>query len=184
MLINTLTQHISYTKDTMERWFLIYCKSKQDTRARENLLRQGFDVYQPTINVVKEKFGCRPRIQCEALFPRYLFIKVDPAVKSIAPVLSTYGVVNFVKFGDRYATADDSLVAEIKNRTDKIISENNPLEYYKEGDDIFVNGQGFDNVKAIFCSLNGEKRATILMGLLGRESALTVPVEFLSRAMV
>lgn len=159
----------------MGKWFLVYCKSKQDTRAEENLARQGFNVFRPTINIVKSKIGRQSYVQCESLFPRYVFIHVNPEITSLAPVKSTFGVAGFVKFGNEYATASESLIDEIKQNINKQISLRNDRETFKQGDDVYVDGCGFDHVKAIYHNPCGEQRAMILMDILGSESKILVP---------
>lgn len=165
----------------MDKWFLVYCKARQEARAEENLIRQGFDVFRPTINIIKSRIGCKNSTVCESLFPRYLFINVDTSVKSIAPVVSTYGVSNFVKFGDKYATASKSLIDEIKSTASMQASIISGREVIQGGDDIYVNGHGFDRVKAIYCNPCGDMRAVILMNILGNETRLSVPVETISK---
>lgn len=165
----------------MSSWFLIYCKSRQEVRAEENLVRQGFDVFRPTINVVKAKIGCQNTVKSEPLFPGYLFIKVDPSVKSIGPVHSTLGVSNFVKFGDSYAVASDTLIDNIKLNVDRQNVFTKDGHSLKSGDEIYVHGHGFDQVKAIYCNACGYERAIILMTILGRESKLMVPTNCLSK---
>lgn len=164
----------------MIKWFLIYCKPKQETRAEINLSRQGFTVFRPTINVIKSKIGCQNSVVSESLFPRYLFVQVDPDIKSIAPILSTLGVSGFVKFGDRYAVASDTLISEIRSN----IVEQSVLvgssEAIKKGDEIYVDGHGFDQVKAIYCNPCGNMRAIILMNILGKETKITVPTSCIS----
>lgn len=167
----------------METWFLIYCKPRQDIRAEENLTRQGFHVFRPTINVIKAKIGCENSISCESLFPRYVFIKVNAEVQSIAPVLSTLGVASFVKFGDKYATVSERLINEIKINAEAQAAMAGSTEAIKEGDEIYVNGCGFDQVKAIYYNPCGNMRALILMNIMGKEARLSVPVESISKVV-
>lgn len=165
----------------MNKWFLIYCKPKQDTLAENNLIRQGFIVFRPTINVAKSKIGCKDYYSCESLFPRYLFIQVDPKIKSIAPVVSTFGVSGFVKFGDQYATASEALINEIKTNVKKqaLLAER-PTDLIA-GDEIYIDGHGFSHMKAIYCNPCGNERAMILMNILGKESRLTVSMQCLTK---
>ncbi|MES2826131.1 MAG: transcription/translation regulatory transformer protein RfaH [Pseudomonadota bacterium] len=167
----------------MGTWFLIYCKPKQDIRAEENLMRQGFHVFRPTINVIKAKIGCENSISCESLFPRYVFLNVNPEVQSIGPVLSTLGVASFVKFGDRYATVSERLINEIKVNAETQSLAAGSREAIKEGDEIYVNGCGFDQVKAIYYNPCGNMRALILMNIMGKEARLSVPVESISKVV-
>jgi transcriptional antiterminator RfaH len=165
----------------MNTWFLIYCKPKQENRAEENLKRQGFDVFNPSIKVVKNTIGLKSVVKSEPLFPRYLFIKTDPNIKSVAPISSTFGVANFVKFGDRHATAPDSLISEIKFNLEKQIAFIGSREAIQKGDEIYVSGHGFDQMKAIYCNPCGNMRAIILMNILGKETKLLVPLESLAK---
>lgn len=167
----------------MHKWFLVYCKTRQEGRAEENLLRQGFDVFRPTIDIVESKIGRQITVKCKPLFPRYIFVKVDPEVKSIAPVLSTLGVCCFVKFGDRYAIAPESLIKDIRSNSASYSSLYIDRQSIKKGDDIYVDGHGFDQVKAIYCNPCGNTRATILMNILGNQSMLLVPNECISKAV-
>lgn len=168
----------------MGKWFLIYCKPGQDTRAEQNLIRQGFKVFRPVIQVVKSKIGCKDVVRSESLFPRYIFIRVDPEARSISPVLSTFGVSNFVRFGDNYATAPDAMIEEIRSTMEKhkaLSARNNALE---NGDEVYVSGAGFDQVRALYLSPCGEKRAMILLNILGKESHLVVPKEYLTKKAI
>jgi transcriptional antiterminator RfaH len=167
----------------MNKWFLIYCKPKQETRAEINLSRQGFTVFRPTVHVIKQKIGCENSVACESLFPRYLFVQVDPDIKSIAPIVSTLGVSSFVKFGDRYATASEALINEIKSNIDDQSVLVGSSEAIKKGDEIYVDGHGFDQVKAIYCNPCGNMRAIILMNILGKEARIMVPTECMSKIL-
>ncbi len=166
----------------MNTWFLIHCKPKQEIRAEENLIRQGFEVFRPVISVLKSKIGCKSYVVQESLFPRYLFVRIDPQIRSISPVYSTFGVANFVKFGERYATMSDTLIEEIKvNVKNQAMLAGSP-EAIKKGDEIYVNGHGFDQMKAIYCNPHGKLRVIILMNILGKETRLTVPLAYISKA--
>ena len=165
----------------MEKWYLIYCKPGQDSRAELNLARQGFKVFRPTIKVVKERIGRSDTVRCESLFPRYVFIQVDPHTKSIAPAMSTYGVANFVKFGNRFAVAPDQLISEIVANVDTQIYLQEQRDRIKHGDEIYLNGHGFDQVRAIYCNPVGSQRAMILLNILGKEAKISVPTECISR---
>lgn len=164
----------------MEHWYLIYCKPGQDTRAEVNLIRQGFEVFRPTFDVIKRRTSGKPLVKTMSLFPRYLFIYADPEVQSLSPVISTFGVANFVKFGDRYATAPAELIDEIK----RLAEQAEPLDTqtFKQGEQIFVDGHGFERVSAIYCNPCGDSRSMILMDILGKTSRLSVPTECLNKA--
>ncbi|MES2674931.1 MAG: transcription/translation regulatory transformer protein RfaH [Pseudomonadota bacterium] len=167
----------------MNKWFLIYCKPKQETRAEINLSRQGFTVFRPSVQVINQKPGYENSAVCESLFPRYLFVQVDPDIKSIAPIVSTLGVSCFVKFGDRYAIASEALISEIKSNIGNKSVLVGSSEAIKKGDEIYVDGHGFDQVKAIYCNPCGNMRAIILLNILGKEARIIVPNECMSKIL-
>ena len=166
----------------MNRWLLVYCKPKQDVRAEENLVRQGFEVFRPIIDISLHKIGSRSTTKRESLFPRYLFINVNPEVKSIAPVLSTYGVSSFVKFGNHYATASDELIALIQKKAEEQSLFYEEQQIFKKGDSVYLDGYGFDNVDAIYQNPCGDSRSLILINILGKKSQISVPVGSISKA--
>ena len=75
----------------MTNWYAVQTKPRQELVAEQNLQRQGFVTYLPRIRLRKRK---RNKLvdAVEPLFPRYLFIHVDPDQDSLAPVRSTLGV--------------------------------------------------------------------------------------------
>jgi transcriptional antiterminator RfaH len=164
----------------MDTWFLIYCKPAQDTRAEENLHRQGYIVFRPTIKV--NGLGRQRAFKRESLFPRYLFIKVDPEIKSIAPIQSTLGVTGFVKFGEIYATAPEWLIDKIKSDLDMQDPPGYGRDPYEQDDEMSVDGQGIQQIKALYYNPSGSERAMILMNILAKKSALTLPAGCLSKA--
>ena len=72
-------------------------------------MRQGFHVYLPRIQVRRHRRG-QWIDAVESLFPRYLFIRIDPHRSNIAPVRSTRGVVGLVRFGGQPAVVPDEVI--------------------------------------------------------------------------
>ncbi|MCG9029715.1 hypothetical protein LH433_10220 [Laribacter hongkongensis] len=56
-------------------WCLVHAKPRQETCALENLQRQGFQCYLPTLPSEKLRQGVLA-VADEPLFPRYLFIRL------------------------------------------------------------------------------------------------------------
>ena len=53
------------------------------------------------------------------MFPRYLFVAVDPDVQAWRAIRSTIGVADLVSFGDRPATVPQEIIDEILARQDE-----------------------------------------------------------------
>ncbi len=89
----------------IERWYAVSCKPRQEAVAEDNLLRQGFHVYLPRIRIRQRRR--RQWIDAvEVLFPRYIFIRVDPLRRSTATVRSTRGALGLVRFGGQPAVTE------------------------------------------------------------------------------
>ena len=83
-------------------WYAVCCKPRQESVAEDNLLRQGFHVYLPRIRI-RQRRRKQWLDAVEVLFPRYVFIRIDPLRRSTAAVRSTRGVVGLVRFGGQPA---------------------------------------------------------------------------------
>ncbi len=166
----------------MERWFVVCCKPRQELVAQENLLRQGFYVYLPRIKVKKR---CRGKWidVVEVLFPRYIFIRIDPVKNSIAPVRSTRGVVGLVRFGGQPAVLADEVIGALLQREDpdsSLHQESRPL--FCAGEAVKVLEGSLAGMEGIFVQEDGEKRVIVLLELLGKANKVRVNRDLVVRA--
>ena len=99
----------------IERWYAVCCKPRQEAVAEENLLRQGFQVYLPRIRMRQRRRGAWIDA-VEVLFPRYIFIRIDPKRRSTASVRSTRGAVGMVRFGGQPAVVPDAVIDALRER--------------------------------------------------------------------
>ena len=98
-----------------EYWYAVCCKPRQEAIAEENLLRQGYRVYLPRIQSQRHRHGQWTGV-VEALFPRYLFIRVAPTLRSTAPVRSTRGAICLVRFGGQPTVVPQEAIDTIVQR--------------------------------------------------------------------
>jgi transcriptional antiterminator RfaH len=156
----------------MKNWYLIKTKTKQEKIAVFNLENQNYQVYFPC-SIINNKNV--------VLFPGYLFIQLDELTQNWAPVRSTKGVINFVRFGLSYAKISDSLInfikANEKSTTEKIFN----LNQFKLGDSVQINEGVFKNFKAIFKSFESNDRVILLMKIMGQDQTLNVKKNLLVR---
>lgn len=158
----------------MESWFVVCCKPRQELIAQENLLRQGFRVYLPRIQVKRRRRGQWFDV-AEVLFPRYIFIQLDPVKNSIAPVRSTRGVVGLVRFGGQPAVVADEIMEALFQR------ENLASGFHQDDRPMFCVGEPVKLVEGplagmegVFVQEDGEKRVTVLLELLGKANEVRV----------
>ena len=85
----------------MKKWYLAYCKPKEEARARAHLAAQGVESYYPMVEIEKLRRGKRVP-QREPMFPNHLFIYVD--LEEVTPVTlkSTRGISRIIHFGKEW----------------------------------------------------------------------------------
>src|SRR5262245_43938276 len=98
-----------YRVSTADRWYLVFTQAQGEQTASINLGRQGYRVYCPRLQRRTLSRG-RWIERIVALFPRYLFVQLDAARQSLAPVRSTIGVAGIVRFGAEPALVPQGMV--------------------------------------------------------------------------
>jgi transcriptional antiterminator RfaH len=146
----------------MKQWYLLYTKPRQEKLALQHLQNQAYEVYLPLVQVEKIRQGVRSLVE-EALFPRYIFVRLDEVgSQSWAPIRSTVGVSQLVKFGSRFAQVSQDLVGWVQEQAKgaKLAPE------FNEGELVSITEGPFRGMDAIFKTYDGEKRAILLLNIL------------------
>lgn len=166
----------------VERWYAVCCKPRQEAVAEENLQRQGFRVYLPRIRIRQRRRG-QWIDAVEVLFPRYIFIRVDPLRRSTATVRSTRGVVGLVRFGGKPALVPDAVMEALLQREDAatgLHQDNRPL--LSAGEPVKLVDGPLAGMEGIFTQHDGHKRVIVLLELLGKANRVTVSRDWVARA--
>lgn len=148
-------------------WYLVHAKPRQEECALQNLERQGYQCYLPTIPSEKPSQGILT-ITDEPLFPRYLFIRLGlgETAKSWAPIRSTKGVSRLVRFGHEPAKIDDSLISLLKAQEET--AQRTPAPFFKPGDRVHLTDGAFAGIEGIFQMSDGERRVMVFIELLSK----------------
>ena len=101
----------------MKKWYLAYCKPKEEARARAHLAAQGVESYYPMVEVEKLRRGKRVP-QREPMFPNYLFIYVDLEVVTPVTLKSTRGISRIIHFGKEWSPVSSQLIYRLMSRDD------------------------------------------------------------------
>lgn len=163
-------------------WYVACCKPRQEVVAEENLLRQGFDVYLPRMKMARRRRG-QWLDTIEVLFPRYIFICLNPLLRSTASVRSTRGVVDLVRFGGQPAKVPGSVIDALLRRanSDSGLHEDiRPL--FNEGDLIRLVDGPLSGMEAVFAEQDGGKRVSVLLELLGKAHKVQVSRDWVAQA--
>ena len=166
----------------MDCWYGVCCKPRQEAVAEENLQRQGFHVYLPRIRITQRRRGQWVEV-VEALFPRYLFIRIDPFRRSAAPVRSTRGVVGLVRFGREPAVVPDEVIDALLKREDSasgLHQDNRPL--FCAGDPVKLVDGPLAGMEGVVAQEDGDKRVSVLLELLGKTNKIRVSRDSVARA--
>lgn len=159
-----------------QRWYLVYCKPRQETTAHCNLERQGYTAYLPRVRQSRRRGGHRAAI-ITPMFPRYLFIRLSDETDNWGPIRSTLGVVSLVRFGAQPASVPENLIELLRQREDDDGIQVLPAEEYSPGAKIRITEGGFAGYEAIFLARSGHDRVTVLLELLGRQTRTTVGLD-------
>jgi len=155
---------------TMESWYLLFCKSKQELRAQTNLQNQGFEVFFPEHKIERIVKG-RRTIRTSPLFPSYLFIKLDSQNCNFSAVKNTRGVSGFVAYSHKFQIVPEQLIAQLKSMSDMSeVTSSLP----KAGDVVYLNTESFKNVQAIYQESDGDMRSILLVNLLNKQVTVSV----------
>jgi len=158
-----------------KHWYLLTCKPAQDHIAEQHLINQGYEVYRPLVKRTKKRRGKMVEIT-ESLFPRYIFIHLNNTTDNWAPIRSTRGVANFVRFGTDPCKAPDELIKTLQSHEDELANKVIDLDKFKKGDTVLINTGPFKGLTAIFNNYhNSEMRSLILIEMMG--NLVKTPIE-------
>lgn len=162
-------------------WYLLFTKPRQEKCALENLERQGFQCYLPTLPSEKLRQGLLT-VSDEPLFPRYLFIRLGQgdSAKSWAPIRSTKGVSRLVSFGIESARVDDGLIELLRTQEASVQAE--PERLIKPGERVRLTDAPFAGIEGIYQMADGEHRVIVLIEILSKHVAVRVAPASLRKA--
>lgn len=145
----------------MLNWYAVHTRPRQEAIAELNLERQGYRSYLPRILLRKRRRDKWKKV-VEPLFPRYLFIQVDPNQQSLSPVRSTLGVAGIVRFGNRLHPVPDSVIGYIRQAKNPETSQQRADAWsHQPGNAVQILEGPLAGLSGIFQAANGEERATI-----------------------
>ncbi|MEF8721826.1 transcription termination/antitermination protein NusG [Candidatus Accumulibacter phosphatis] len=156
-------------------WYVCLTKPRREALAVRKLEEQGYEVFLPMLtHWEKTRAGWAKRQQ--VMFPRYGFVRCARPEQSIGPIRSTPGVSGLVSFGVLPAILDDGTLAAIRSLAErqarKVEEKVNP---FQAGDSVEVAAGPLKGMSGIVSAV-AEERVTIMLGLLGREKPVAVPV--------
>lgn len=168
----------------MRSWFAVQVKTGREREAKENLERQGVEVYLPT-TLQRISHARKVSWQERAFLPGYVFVNLAPEQRRWTSIRSTRGVVAPVHFGGHYPILSDDLIALFRCREDEnghILLKSTPKAPFAKGQRVRVISGPMADLEGLFQCMRGEDRALVLMHLLQRHVYATMNIGQLAAA--
>jgi transcriptional antiterminator RfaH len=163
-------------------WYAVQTHPHAESKAMQNLVRQGFEVYLPRY-LKRRRHARRVDVVAAALFPRYLFVAMDHLTLRWRAIRSTIGVTDLVRQGDRPATVTDAIIHDLRTHEDEqglIRLQRRPL--FANGDKVVVVDGVFSTCFGLFEGMKDKDRVSILLELLGRKVRVLLDAESIAAA--
>ncbi len=149
-------------------WYLVQSKPRNEMRALENLVRQGYETYLPLMEVERLQRGKLLK-KMEPLFPRYLFLHLEEGNDNWGPIRSTMGVDSLVRFGQAYAVVSDDVLEAVRVRTQDV-----KKALFTPGDSIRVVSGPLLGLEGVFDITDGEQRSFVLLEFMQKQQRVSV----------
>ena len=161
--------------------YLVHTKPRQEKCALDNLKRQGFQCYLPTLPSENLRQGLLT-VTDEPLFLRYLYNRLDQgdSAPSWAPIRSTKGDSRLVSFGVEPAKVADSLVEALGAQEASVQAE--PKRLFKPGERVRLMEAPFAGIEGIYQMADGERRVMVLIEILSKPVTVRVAPASLRKA--
>ena len=166
----------------MTQWFVVETRSQAERQAQAHLDRQGFRTYLP--RYLKRRRHARTTDHVPApLFPRYLFVEMDPGTQRWRAINSTVGVTRLLSFGAQPTAVPKGIIEAIRKRED-------PEGYvHMAGGSGFGAGQSvrilegpLADHEGLFQCTDDNQRVIVLLDILGRAVKVRVPKDGIAAA--
>jgi transcriptional antiterminator RfaH len=158
-------------------WYLVQSKPRNELRALENLVRQGYETYLPLMEVERLQRGKLLK-KMEPLFPRYLFLHLEEGNDNWGPIRSTLGVAGLVRFGQAYAVVSNEVISAVRERTQDI-----KKTLFESGDTIRVVSGPLLGLEGVFEIADGEQRSFVLLEFMQKQQRVLVSTADLRAAL-
>ena len=168
--------------DGTPHWYVAQTHPHAEAKAAVHLDRQGFRIYLPRY-LKRRRHARRIETVAAPLFPRYLFVAIDPVTQRWRAIQSTIGVTQLVCRGDVPALVSEEIIADLRAReTDDGFVRLDQQPKFKPGDKIRLLDGAFTNCLGLYDGMRDSDRIAVLLDLLGRKVRVTVDLQSVAAA--
>ena len=169
------------TDTSGKAWYVVATKPRREAVAQEHLQRQGYAALLPTLRLRKRQRGKWQEVT-EPTFPGYVFVGLELGRDDMAPIRSTQGCRDLVRFGQQPAVVHEDIIKalQVSNSRQEAFADKikNP---FSPGDLVTIEDGPFQGLSAIYCMNKGADRVQVLITLLGRAQHLNVDMDSVSK---
>lgn len=163
------------------KWHLIYTNPRKESLVAEQLDICGAEVFYPTLKIDR---GYNRGVRTEALFPHYLFVRLDLNSPRSPNIRYLPGVRALVHLGGQPVEVPEAVIDHIRQRV-QACDSSVPLadHLYKPGQSVRIRSGPLAGLEAVFqAGIKGTVRAQVLLEVLGSLSRVKLDVAMLEPA--
>jgi transcription antitermination factor NusG len=149
----------------MSYWAAARVRTNETARAIRNIERQNFEVYNPICKPSRRSAKVVP------LFPSYLFVNI---IDRWICLLSTGGVIDVIRSGDRPAVVREHEIARMRDQEDRNGIIILPLTKFQPGERVRVTRGPLAERVGIYAGMSARDRVRVLFTLFEREVQIDV----------
>ena len=154
----------------MTDWYVVRTHAHAETKALENLVRQGYEAYLPSCRRWR-RHARRQEIVRRPLFPSYFFVSFDIEKAHWRSIFSTIGVVSLICSGEMPTRVPEGAVDSIRDaEMAGVFDYTHAVTQLKPGDPVRMARGPFAGLIGKFQSMASRDRVRVLLEILGRQT--------------
>ncbi|MEQ8228922.1 MAG: transcription termination/antitermination NusG family protein [Rhodospirillales bacterium] len=154
-------------------WYVVYTHAQKEAVAQQHLTNQGFEAYLPRYNR-RCRHARRVYSVMAPLFPRYLFVRMDPKTQRWRSINGTIGVSYLLSEGPEPLPIDKAVIDAIRAHEDRGLVQIAPPAFAK-GQKLCVTDGPFADIEGLFECVDDQQRVVLLLEFMGRTVRTRLP---------
>jgi transcription antitermination factor NusG len=159
-------------------WHALYVSSRQEKKIFEKLQQKHIEAYLPLVKTMRQ-WSDRKKLVELPLMNGYVFVKTTATEND--KVLSTAGVVNFVRAEGKIAQVREEEIARLK----QLIELGYQMEVhgidreYKQGEKVKINSGALKNIEGFVIENKTGRHIEVLLESIGQSIRVKLPKDIL-----
>ena len=162
-----------------KKWFVSRTEPRSEYVSAAELEKDGYEIFFPRVTAVKPSQGQDDT----PLFPGYLFVHLGPEQSEWPTFRPGHRILGWLNFEGEIPWVPDSVISELKERTEGINSTGGLWTQFQTGETVEVVSPGLNGLAEVLEKPKSPQgRATVLIEFMGRMVKAQVPWENLKSA--